>query len=257
MTTKPLALVTGANQGIGLGIVEELRDDGYDVILTSRNEAEGRAEAKRLGVEYLRLDVTSAADIAAVAESVRASNRKLDVLVNNAGISMDGFTDHVVKTTLGINFFGALAVTEGLLPIIADGGAITFVSSGMGELHVYSPQIRARFTDPKLTRDKLVALVDEFIAGVHAGTHERMGWPSSAYRVSKAALVALAHVLARDLAPRHIKVTAACPGWVRTRMGGRSAPRSVEQGAHSVVWAVTAKEAKTGGFYRDERVANW
>jgi len=255
--TARLALVTGANQGIGAGIVKELHDDGYTAILTSRDETAGKAEAKRLGVEYMRLDVTSAADIIAVAETVRASNRKLDVLVNNAGISMDGFNDHVVKTTLAINFFGALHVTEGLLPLIADGGSIVFVSSGMGELHAYSPEIRARFSDPKLTRDQLVALVDEFIAGVHSGTQERMGWPSSAYRVSKAALVALAHVLARDLGPRHIKVTAACPGWVRTRMGGRSATRSIEQGAHSVVWAATAADAKTGGFYRDGRVANW
>ena len=92
------------------------------------------------------------------------------------------------------------------------------------------PAIRERFSDPHLTRDQLVALVDEFIAAVAAGDHEKKGWPSSAYRVSKAALNALARVLARDLAFREIRVNAVCPGWVRTRMGGASASRAGGEG---------------------------
>ncbi len=167
MANHLTGLVTGANQGIGLEVCRQLKAQGYDVILTSRDERAGRAAAKEIGVDYRPLDVTSAADIAALA----AEKLQLDLLVNNAGISMDGFNDNVVKTTLAINFLGALAVTEGLLPSIRDGGTIVFVSSGMGELHPYSPAIRARFSDPKLTRDQLVALVDEFIAGVHANRH--------------------------------------------------------------------------------------
>jgi carbonyl reductase 1 len=257
MNGQGTALVTGANQGIGLEVCRQLKVGGYDVILTSRDERAGRAAAKDLGVEYLRLDVTRSADIKAVAETLRGEGRKLDVLVNNAGISMDGFDDNVVKTTLGINFFGALDVTEGLLPVMADGGSIVFVSSGMGELHPYSAAIQKRFADPKLTRDQLVALVNEFIDGVHAHRHTQEGWPSSAYRVSKAAMVALAKIYARELAPRRIRVNAVCPGWVRTRMGGRSAPRSLEQGAKSVVWAAAHAGRATGGFYRDGKPATW
>jgi NAD(P)-dependent dehydrogenase (short-subunit alcohol dehydrogenase family) len=131
------------------------------------------------------------------------------------------------------------------------------VASGMGELHRYAPAIRARFADPKLTRDGLVALVGEFIDTVAAGTHAKAGWPSSAYRVSKAGVIALAKVLARDLGSRRIRVVAACPGWVKTRMGGRHAPRRVEAGAASIVWAATEEGAKTGGFYRDGKSATW
>ena len=257
MNVTKYALVTGANQGIGLDTCRQLRDLGYAVILTARNDKEGRAAAEKLGVEYRHLDVTSARDIAALADRLRAEKRTLDVFVNNAAVSMDGFNNHVVKETLAVNFFGALHVTEALLPLIADGGTIVMVASGMGELHAYSAATRGRFADPKSTRDQLVALVDEFIAAVATGTHTKAGWPSSAYRVSKAAVIALAKLLARDLAPRRIRVVAACPGWVRTRMGGRSAPRRVEEGAQSIVWAATEDAATAGGFFRDGRPAKW
>ncbi len=251
------ALVTGANRGIGLEVCRQLKDEGYAVILTSRGEKDGRAAAEKLGVEYRQLDVTDPASVAALADGLLADQRTIEVLVNNAAVSLDGFDSDVVRDTLAVNFHGALAVTEALLPVIADGGAIVMVSSGMGELHAYSPAIRARFSDPNLTRDELVALVDEFASAVDNGTHTNAGWPTSAYRVSKAAIVALAKVLARDLAFRGIRVNAVCPGWVRTRMGGRSAPRSVEKGAASVVWAATHAANATGGFFRDGQPANW
>ena len=158
---------------------------------------------------------------------------------------------------MAVNFFGALNVTEALLPLIADGGTIVMVASGMGELHAYSPAIRARFADPALTRDELVALVNEFIADVAAGRHTKTGWPSSAYRVSKAAIIALAKILARDLAPRGIRVNAACPGWVRTRMGGRSAPRRSSRARHRSSGRRRLPTTTTGGFFRDGRPANW
>ena len=256
MNARKTTLVTGANQGIGTETCRQLKAAGFDVILTSRNEKAGRAAAEQIGVAYHRLDVTAPTDIAALAARLKKEGRRVDLLVNNAGTSMDGFNGEVVRQTLAVNFFGALAVTEGLLPLIPDEGAIVMVASGMGELHAYSPAIRARFSDPKLTRDGLVALVNEFAAAVDAGEHAAKGWPTSAYRVSKAALIAYAKILARELAARRIRVNAACPGWVRTRMGGRGATRTLEEGAASII-ATSLDATANGGFFRDGKALNW
>ncbi|MEX0853957.1 MAG: SDR family NAD(P)-dependent oxidoreductase, partial [Bauldia sp.] len=250
---------TGANRGLGPETCRQLAERGYAVILTSRDEADGRAAAGKLGdaVEARRLDVTNGENIAALAAGLGAEGRTIDVLVNNAAVSLDGFNVEVARWTLAVNFLGAMNLTDGLIDRIPDGGTIVFVSSGMGELSAYSPSIRARFADADLTRDKLVALANEFVADVDAGRHSQNGWPSSAYRVSKAAVNGLTRILARELKPRGIRVNSVCPGWVRTRMGGSSASRSVETGAASIVWAATLDDATTGGFYRDGRAIGW
>jgi NAD(P)-dependent dehydrogenase (short-subunit alcohol dehydrogenase family) len=258
----PTALVTGANRGLGLETCRQLARRGYVVILTSRDAASGQAAVtdladEGLNVDYRKLNVTSADDIAALAASLAAEGRTLDVLVNNAAVSLNGFDAEVVRQTLAVNFFGAMNVTDVLKDLIANDGTIVFVSSGMGELSAYAPTIRARFADQTLTRDKLTALVEAFAAAVAAGRHREEGWPSSAYRVSKAALNALTRILARELAPRNIRVNAVCPGWVKTRMGGRSASRSVEKGAASIVWGATLSDSTSGGFYRDGRAIGW
>jgi NAD(P)-dependent dehydrogenase (short-subunit alcohol dehydrogenase family) len=126
----------------------------------------------------------------------------------------------------------------------------------MGELSAYSSELRTRFLDPELDIGALVALIEEFVAGVKVNQHERHGWPSSAYRVSKAALNALTRILARDSA--RVRVNSVCPGWVRTDMGGRGASRDVEQGAHGIVWAATLGEGGPhGGFFRDGKPIAW
>src|SRR4029078_9207142 len=107
----------------------------------------------------------------------------IDVLVNNAGISLDGFDADVARRTLAVNFFGPLQVTEALLPLISDGGGVVMVSSGMGELAGLDPRLEARFTAPHLTRDALAALMNTFVADVAAGRHRDRGWPTNAYRV--------------------------------------------------------------------------
>lgn len=251
---KLRAVVTGASRGLGLEVCRQLAQQGRHVLLTARDvtKAERAASSLEGSVEAAELDVTSGDSIGAFAKRLGP----IDVLVNNAGVSLSGFDERVVRDTLAVNFFGPLHLTQALLPLVQDGGSVVMVSSGMGELSAYSPALRDRFLDEALDVDGLVALVDEFQSAVSSGRHTALGWPSSAYRVSKAALNMLTRILARK--SDRARVNAVCPGWVQTDMGGSSAPRSVAEGARGIVWAATLGAAGPhGGFFRDGKPVPW
>ncbi len=246
-----IAVVTGASRGIGYAIARELALRGLRVIAASRTSSAVP------DAEPFALDVARPETIAALAARLHDG---LDVLVNNAGISMHGFNAKVARETLDVNFTGALRVSDALLPRMRRGGRVVMVSSGMGELSSVSPELRTRLLDPALTKDELVALMQSFVHDVETGVHEKHGWPSSAYRVSKVGLNALTRILARDLRddPRKILLNAACPGWVRTQMGGPGAPRSPEEGARTPTWlALLPEGGPTGGFFRDKAPIPW
>ncbi|HEY8427661.1 MAG TPA: SDR family oxidoreductase [Sandaracinaceae bacterium] len=249
---RKVAVVSGANRGIGKEIARKLVQAGFEVIAGSRDLAMGEKVAKEIGARAHQLDVTSRGSIGALADDLE----HVDVLINNAGIALEGFDANVARRTIEVNFLGAMHLTDTLLPKMRNGGRIVMVSSGVGELSRFGERARRCFEDPELTRDELVTFVESFVLDVQAGVHEQHGWPSSAYAVSKAALNALTRVLARELAndPRRIRVNAACPGWVATRMGGKSAPRTPEQGADTPVWLATeAPDDLTGLFFRDRK----
>lgn len=255
--------MTGGNRGLGLEVCRQLGAAGVEVIGTSRDGAGGeaaRVDLERSGVQVMmeRLDVSSESSIRELGQGLAKRGTQLDVLVNSAGIAMKGFDAEVAEQTLRVNFLGALLVTEALLPLMHAGSRIVMVSSALGELSSVHDDLRARFLDPGLDRDGLVALAAEFVRDVRDGIHDRRGWPSSAYRVSKVALNALTRIFARDLRSRGILVNAVCPGWVHTDLGGPSAPRSPEQGARSIVWAARLpKDGPTGGFFRDGLPISW
>ena len=225
-----VALVTGANRGIGREVARQLAERDYEVILSARDQAKASAAADELSRETggkvtpLRLDVADPVSIAQAAEQVRSDPRSLDVLVNNAGIGSDFGIAGVdpdfekVQAALDTNFFGAYRLTIALLPLLrqSEHPRIVNVSSGMG------------------------------------GVTEMGGW-SPGYRVSKAALNAMTRILSTELKGEGILVNSACPGFVNTDMGGpMGAKKPVEDGAGGIVWLATLPDdGPSGGFFRD------
>ena len=253
--------MTGANRGLGLETCRQLGRHGLRVILTSRGPT-GADVARVLtqeGLDVLHrvLDVSDAASIAVLSTALRHQGVTVDVLVNNAAVSLSGFDGEIARRTLAVNFFGALHVTDALLDLIPSGGNIVMVSSGYGELSRVGPRLREVLTDPALTRDQLISLMHSFVGAIERGSHAEAGWPSSAYAVSKVAMNALVRILAPELAARSIRVNAVTPGWVRTDMGGACAERSIDEGAASILWAAASADGPTGGFFRDGEPLAW
>jgi len=253
-----VGVVTGGNRGIGLEISRQLASAGLHVILCSRDaEAGERAAADLAGsIEVRRLDVGDAASVRSFADGLTA----IDVLVNNAGVALDGFDALIVERTLAVNTRGAIALTEALLPKFASGGRVVNLSSGLADRESLPSQLRERFADVTLDLAGVERIAEDFTTAVRNGSHRRLGWPSSAYRVSKLVLDAYTQELARRLDgdPRKLAVNSACPGWVRTRMGGSHAPSSVEEGADTPVFlALLGADAPTGQLFRDRAPATW
>ena len=229
-----IALVTGGNRGIGFEVCRQLGKLGVRVLLTGRDPTEGERAAitlqeEGLEVQYHPLDVTDHERIADLAEAVERIFGRLDILVNNAGVALDQGVSVLdlpledLRATLEVNLYGPLALIRAFAPLMQRGGygRIVNVSSGLGSL-------------------------------------ANMGGRGAAYKISKAALNALTRVAAAELKGAKIKVNAASPGWVRTRMGGSGATRSPEQGADTIVWLATLPEdGPTGGFFYDREPMAW
>ena len=261
----PVAIVTGANRGLGLETARALSGRGYRVWLTGRDpvsikEAVQQLRGQGRDVRSAVLDVADAASVRAFAERLgTGEEQSIAALVNNAGTTLQGFDERVAEITVDTNYRGAVRVTDCLFEKLAPNANVVMVSSGMGELSKFSPELRKRFLATDLSRAGIEELAIEFVNGVARGTHQSAGFPSNAYSVSKALLNAFTRVLARELAGTARRVNAVCPGWVKTRMGGSSAPRSLEQGASGIVWAATlgGESAPNGGFFRDGRAIHW
>jgi NAD(P)-dependent dehydrogenase (short-subunit alcohol dehydrogenase family) len=217
-----IAVITGANRGIGLEVARQLAARGDTAVLTARDPAKAQAAAEQVSARAAQLDVTDPDSVARFAESVG----EVDALVNNAAINYDTWERattadlDVVRGTLDTNLLGAWRTTQALLPQLSrsEHPRIVNVSSGSGQL-------------------------------------SDMGGGTPAYRVSKTALNALTRMLAAEL-PR-ARVNSVCPGWVATDMGGAGG-RPVSDGAKSVIWAIDVPDdGPTGGFFRDGQRLPW
>ena len=230
---RGIALVTGANRGIGLELVRQLAHEGFTAILGSRDLHRGEAAAAGLRDEGLQVDVrvvdvADAASVEALGNELARDFGALDVLVNNAAIHYDTWQRgvdadlEVVREALETNLLGAWRTAQACLPLLrrSQHARLVNVSSGAGSL-------------------------------------ARMGAGTPAYSVSKAALNAMTRILAAELEDDGVLVNAVCPGWVATDMGGPGG-RPVEDGAASVMWAVLLPDdGPTGGFFRDGRPVEW
>lgn len=226
--THKTALVTGGNKGIGYAICQGLLKAGFDVFLTARDAKQGKMAVESLSAEgrsvrLIGLDITDDESIEAAADSVAQMTGSLNVLVNNAGIYPDEGVDMltvsrtVLTQAMDTNAFSPLRVTQAFLPFLekADSPKVVNISSGNGQLEGISENV-----------------------------------PS--YSLSKLALNGATILLANSLRPKGIAVYAMCPGWVKTDMGGPSAPRSPEEGANTAVWLATAAGMEESGkFFRD------
>ncbi len=227
------ALITGANKGIGFEIARQLGRRGWQVWLGVRDRARGTAAAAELtgaGIDahVVHLDVSDPARIQAALADFRPKVSRLDALINNAGILLREDRDvltaspGLIQQVLQTNAIGALQMTQTFLPLLGRGSRVIFMSSAGGSM-----------TDP-------------------VG-----GW-APVYCLSKTLLDGITRHLDYALRGHGIAVNAVCPGWVRTDMGGRSAPLSVERGAETAVWlADEAPIEHAGRFWRDKRVIPW
>ena len=236
-----IALVTGANKGIGFEVARQLAREGFHVFLGARDEKAGEAAAEKLRAEgartrdksddkidFLKIDISDPESIKRAAEQFSKQSDRLDALVNNAGIMLDDDKDiltttpEMFETTLRTNSLGALLVSQAFVPFLktSDAPRIVNVSSGGGQL-----------------------------------SDGADGW-APAYCISKTALNGVTVQLASAL-PK-FAVNSVCPGWVRTEMGGSNATRSVAEGASGIVWlAAEAPQKETGKFWRDRKVISW
>jgi NAD(P)-dependent dehydrogenase (short-subunit alcohol dehydrogenase family) len=232
-----VALITGANKGLGLEIARQLGRQGIAVVVGARDPDKGEAAATLLREEGIDatavpLDVTRSADVAALPGFFAERYGRLDILVNNAGVSHgleEAVSPEILRRILEVNVVGPYAVTETLVPLLQESpaGRIVNHSSSVGSL--------GRLSRP-----------------------ENAHWVMPAYTPSKAALNALTVVWAQRLRDTPIKVNSAHPGWVKTDLGGEGALLEVEEGARTAVALATlSDDGPTGGFFHQGEPIPW
>ncbi|MUG97273.1 SDR family NAD(P)-dependent oxidoreductase [Scytonema sp. UIC 10036] len=239
---KKIALVTGANKGLGFEISRQLATTGLTVLIGARDENKGAEAAEKLqaqgfDVQSIKLNVSDISSIATAAKNIEERFGKLDILINNAGVLHDGGVNpsdldvKVFKETFETNVFGAFAVLQAMLPLIrkSNAGRIVNISSTLG------------------------SLTDTLDPNSHYFQYRGL-----AYQASKTALNAITVQFAKELADTPIKVNSACPGWLQTDMGSADAPGTVEEGADTPVWLATLPEdGPTGGFFNSRKPVPW
>lgn len=238
---KIVALITGANRGIGFEICKQLLVQDYHVILTARDHQKGMAACESLrrispSIEFMQLDVSHQKEVDKASSYLIEKIGRCDVLVNNAGIFPDSRNDleddwpsilttdiDVIRAGMETNAYGSLRMCQAVIPLMQEHryGRIVNLSSGMGQL-------------------------------------SDMNGCCPGYRISKAAVNVITRVIADELKGSNILVNSMCPGWVKTDMGGPGATREIPEGADTAVWLATLPDnGPSGLFFRDRKPIPW
>ena len=224
-------LITGANKGIGFEIARQLGHLDFKVFLAARDEqrgqqAESKLKAENLDVQFIQLDVTNIDSIKLAYDKISTQCSHLDVLINNAAIQLDksnilDMPISVLQKTIETNVYGVIEVTKRFYPLMKKDGRIINISSQLGSL-------------------------------------SSMGSYAPAYSISKTTLNAVTRQFSSALSNLGISVNSVHPGWVRTDMGGKQAPLSVDKGAETAVWlASEAPHSLTGKFFYEKKEMDW
>ena len=285
-----VAAVTGANKGIGLAIVRQLalqypqspfQSGSFLIYLTARSAERGAAAVKELNndpqlkqakvlaedggnttITYHPLDISQTKSIQDFRDYLKKEHPDgVDMVINNAGIALNGFDSNVVKETLQTNYYGSLEATQDFLPLIRDGGRLVNVCSMAGKLHRYSDEIRTAFLEAsKKDIPAVTAIMQQFQQAVDDGREKEAGFPSAAYAVSKAGEIAATKVIAEEERQRgrNVLVNACCPGYVKTDMTKGGGRKTVDEGAQTpVMLALHDIGNKSGEFWQHEDVIDW
>lgn len=268
-------VVTGANKGIGYAIVKGLAEQvsGAVIYLTARNENLGKealskvtqelGDKRHSEVRFYQLDITNQQSAEKLASHLKKEHSGLDVLVNNAGFAFKHAAtespEEQARVTIGINYSGTKLVCSVLFPLIREGGRVVNVCSSEGMLAGrYSNDIINKLTSPSLTVADIDEFTENYIKACVANNRRERGYPESAYKVSKAAQMALSFLQSKELGPRNIVVNACHPGYVDTDMTSHKGPLTVEEGADTPIYLATLKSNEPNGkFIYKRKELDW
>ncbi|GAM84135.1 hypothetical protein ANO11243_021270 [Dothideomycetidae sp. 11243] len=290
MSTTRVAVVTGANKGIGLAIVRQLalqypkssfHNGSFLIYLTARSAERGAEAVKTLNqdpklrdakvlaehggqttIKFSELDISKTTSIREFKDFLHKQHPDgIDILINNAGIAMQGFDKDVVKQTLETNYYGTLEATQTLLPIIKPGGRLVNLGSMAGHLSKYSDSVRRAFIDASETGvPEMTSMMEAFKKAVSEGNEKEQGWPSAAYAVSKAGIIGMTHAVAKEQAAndKKILINSCCPGYVVTDMTKNKGAKQPDEGAMTpVLLALGDIQGSNGKFWQHEKVIEW
>ncbi|XP_033743198.1 carbonyl reductase [NADPH] 1-like [Pecten maximus] len=273
---KLVAVVTGANKGVGFGVVRGLcKQFNGDVYLTARNEELGLKAVEELKKEGLSpkfhvLDLTKPDTIIKLKTFLQETYGGLDVLVNNAGmaykVSSKAPFGEQAEVTMQTNFTGTLDVCEALFPLLRPHARVANVSSlvSISAVKKCSETLRKKLVNPNLSMGELKDLMQKFVDAAKKDAHQKEGWPNTAYGVSKIGVTAMSLIqqreLLKDSSRQDIIVNACCPGYVNTDMSSHKGPKTIDQGADTPVYLAMLPPntlSPKGNYVSDRKIGKW